>query len=123
MELNYVNTLPLGGFNYDNCLRNKALEANLGKEKKLSYTKTGTTICGIIFNVSSQSMPDKCRNIDEFVVSRKESLLQLTPVPPEAASSVIRTARRSITSLLTSSAAGLEPLLTVTTSLVSKDKF
>ena len=56
MELNYVNTLPLGGFNYDNCLRNKALEANPSKDKKLSYTKTGTTICGIIFDVSMGSM-------------------------------------------------------------------
>ena len=53
MELNYVNALPLGGFNYDNCLRNKALEANLPAGKKLSFTKTGTTICGIVFNVSS----------------------------------------------------------------------
>ena len=55
MELNYINSLPLGGFNYDNCLRNKALEANLGADKKLSFTKTGTTICGIIFDVSSPS--------------------------------------------------------------------
>ena len=55
MELNYVNTLPLGGFNYDNCLRNKALEANLAPDKKLSYTKTGTTICGVIFKVSMPS--------------------------------------------------------------------
>ena len=33
MELNYMNNLPLGGFNYDNCLRNKALQANLKPEK------------------------------------------------------------------------------------------
>ena len=25
MELNYLNAIPQGGFNYDNCLRNKAL--------------------------------------------------------------------------------------------------
>ena len=52
MELNYMNTLPLGGFNYDNCLRNKALEANLPADKQLKYTKTGTTICGVVFAVS-----------------------------------------------------------------------
>jgi len=52
MELNYMNNLPLGGFNYDNCLRNKALEANLKPDKKLKFTKTGTTICGCVFAVS-----------------------------------------------------------------------
>ena len=52
MELNYMNNLPLGGFNYDNCLRNKAIEANLPADKKLKFTKTGTTICGCVFNVS-----------------------------------------------------------------------
>jgi len=25
MDLNYMKDLPLGGFNYDNCIRNKAL--------------------------------------------------------------------------------------------------
>jgi len=44
-----MNNLPLGGFNYDNCLRNKALEANLKPDKKLKFTKTGTTICGCVF--------------------------------------------------------------------------
>ena len=52
MELNYMNNLPLGGFNYENCLRNKAIEANLPADKKLSFTKTGTTICGCVFKVS-----------------------------------------------------------------------
>ena len=47
-----MNNLPLGGFNYDNCLRNKALEANLKPDKKLKFTKTGTTICGAVFAVS-----------------------------------------------------------------------
>jgi len=60
MELNYINSLPLGGFNYDNCLRNKALEANLSADKKLSFTKTGTTICGIIFDVSCPSWAHIC---------------------------------------------------------------
>ena len=48
--MNYLDDLPLGGFNYDNCLRNKALLENGTKEKKeLTYTKTGTTICGCLF--------------------------------------------------------------------------
>jgi 20S proteasome subunit beta 2 len=51
MDLNYINTLPLGGFNYDNCLRNKALEANGGVNPPKTM-KTGTTICGLIFKVS-----------------------------------------------------------------------
>ena len=44
--------MPLGGFNFDNCLRNTALEANTNSTHKTSYTKTGTTICGVVFNVS-----------------------------------------------------------------------
>lgn len=51
MDLDYVKTLPLGGFNYDNCIRNKALEANGGVLPPKTM-KTGTTICGIIFKVS-----------------------------------------------------------------------
>ena len=55
MELNYINTLPQGGFNYDNCLRNTAL-MNHAKNgaKAMSHMKTGTTICGLIFKVSIQ---------------------------------------------------------------------
>lgn len=50
MELKYIDTLPKSGFNYDNCLRNNALLAtNPNKAHQLSYTKTGTTICGVIF--------------------------------------------------------------------------
>lgn len=31
MELSYMESLPVGGFNYDNCLRNKALaESKVG---------------------------------------------------------------------------------------------
>ena len=51
----YVNDLPLGGFNYDNCIRNKALLANakqVGGSGQLRHAKTGTTICGVIFAVS-----------------------------------------------------------------------
>ena len=52
VELNYLEQVPLGGFNYDNCLRNTALESQTNMKHKTSYTKTGTTICGVIFNVS-----------------------------------------------------------------------
>ena len=45
-----MDALPRGGFNYDNCLRNKALlESNPAAAGKMTYTKTGTTICGCIF--------------------------------------------------------------------------
>ena len=43
----------LGGFNYDNCIRNKALTesgASALAASSLSFKKTGTTICGAIFN-------------------------------------------------------------------------
>ena len=54
-QVSYIETLPLGGFNYDNCIRNKALLANAaqkGGAGQLMHAKTGTTICGIIFAVS-----------------------------------------------------------------------
>ena len=51
MELGYMNALPVGGFNYDNCLRNNALDASR-PENKIKTTKTGTTICGLLFDVS-----------------------------------------------------------------------
>ena len=51
MDLDYIKTLPLGGFNYDNCIRNKALETSGGVVPPKTM-KTGTTICGIIFKVS-----------------------------------------------------------------------
>jgi len=37
-----------GGFNFDNCLRNKFLETS-GNIKGPQYTKTGTTIVGLIY--------------------------------------------------------------------------
>ena len=52
VELNYLQAVPLGGFNYDNCIRNTALEAHAKNNIKHSFTKTGTTICGVVFNVS-----------------------------------------------------------------------
>jgi len=53
-DLAYMKTLQsqLGGWNYDNCLRNKALleSGAIGKDKiKVKETSTGTTICGCIF--------------------------------------------------------------------------
>jgi len=53
VELNYLEQVPLGGFNYDNCLRNTALLAQTKVGHKTTYTKTGTTICGVVFQVSA----------------------------------------------------------------------
>ena len=54
MELNYLQHLPLGGFNFDNCIRNKAL-ASQGLATPIKTVKTGTTICGVIWKVLSQT--------------------------------------------------------------------
>lgn len=53
MELSYLDALPKGGFNYDNCLRNKAIEQNTAGAGTTGqkHMKTGTTICGIVFKV------------------------------------------------------------------------
>ena len=50
MELDYINALNLGGFNYDNCIRNKAIESGAGVLPPRAM-KTGTTICGAIYKV------------------------------------------------------------------------
>lgn len=48
-----MNDLKTGGFNYDNCIRNKAMqENNIQGTGNMKYTKTGTTICGLVFKVS-----------------------------------------------------------------------
>jgi hypothetical protein len=55
MDLKYMEALPAeSGFNYDNCLRNKALLANrgMGLQTNIATMKTGTTICGLIYRVS-----------------------------------------------------------------------
>lgn len=54
MELGYIDTLQqnIGGFNYDNCLRNTALLAQSKTATQVKTMKTGTTICGIIFKVT-----------------------------------------------------------------------
>ena len=62
----------LGGFNYDNCIRNKALAesgASALAASSLSFKKTGTTICGAIFNVSFFNK--------ELIFFRKELYWQL----------------------------------------------
>ena len=58
MELSYIDTLQehLGGFNYDNCLRNTAMMAQSKMSTKVKTMKTGTTICGIIFKVSPANL-------------------------------------------------------------------
>lgn len=69
MELNYMNALPqTGGFNYDNCIRNKALTANMGMGLKTNVAPmtTGTTICGVIFDVSHKSQITKTLNALEW---------------------------------------------------------
>jgi hypothetical protein len=57
MELSYIETLQqnIGGFNYDNCLRNTAMQAQ-SKMGAVKTMKTGTTICGILFKVVYQSL-------------------------------------------------------------------
>ena len=54
MDLSYIKEIPQGGFNYDNCLRNKALQesGNKGGPTQVKTMKTGTTICGVVFAVS-----------------------------------------------------------------------
>lgn len=59
VELNYLEQVPLGGFNFDNCIRNTALEAQTNMTHKSSFTKTGTTICGVVFNVSALTLHSK----------------------------------------------------------------
>lgn len=50
MELDYLNALPLGGFNFDNAIRNKAM-AESGILQVPKTMKTGTTICGVLIKV------------------------------------------------------------------------
>ena len=54
MELGYIDSLQqtLGGFNYENCLRNTAMLAQSKVGNTVKTMKTGTTICGVLFNVS-----------------------------------------------------------------------
>ena len=61
-QVSYVESLPLGGFNYDNCVRNKALMEHAktkGGAGEMKLAKTGTTICGVVFKVSTLKYPSQ----------------------------------------------------------------
>ena len=92
-ELGYMKTLPQeAGFDYSNCLRNKALLNNVGMGLKTNVQnmKTGTTICGLIYKVSD--FVELTKKLDRTV------LLSLpTLVPLVALSLETRTVRRSTT--------------------------
>ena len=58
MELSYLKHLPQAsgaGFNFDNCIRNKALTEGGVTKVAPKFMKTGTTICGAIWKVSLPS--------------------------------------------------------------------
>ena len=47
MELPYAKSIQIGGFSFENALRNKVLEEKVGLKTKM--TSTGTTIVGCCF--------------------------------------------------------------------------
>ena len=63
MELSYLSTLPQGGFNFDNCIRNKALAESSAMSTPVKTMKTGTTICGIIFKVRKRDAWGRFRSL------------------------------------------------------------
>lgn len=82
MELQYIKALEstVGGFNYDNCLRNRALiESKTDNKSSLSYTKTGTTICGVVFKVSTPFSKNKLGYRMEFASQLIPDLLEEIP--------------------------------------------
>ena len=118
MELEYLKALPTGGFNFDNCIRNRAL-AESGMIQQPKQMKTGTTICGVIYKVSP------CLYLPFLppwhlltLLSRTEWSWPQTPEPQAGLSWVTRTARRSTILLQTSSVAALARPPTATTSQV-----
>ena len=107
MELQYMKALEgqVGGFNYDNSLRNRALiESKAENKTSLQYTKTGTTICGVVFKVSL--IPSTKLGYRMAFVSLL--ILDLQAELP----SVTKTASRFITWLQIFTRAELEPPLT-----------
>lgn len=111
MNTDYIKQLPVGGFNYDNCIRNKALlESNALGENKLSHMKTGTTICGAIFNVSSYFV----KVLSHFKLKYRK-VLSSPPIPELQVDqpSETRTVRRFIIWLQISTAQVQEPPLIV----------
>ena len=121
MELNYIETLPLGGFNFDNCIRNTALAAqNIVTPPK--SMKTGTTICGVIWKVSRINQILYINQLYYLILTLHNRMvfawlliLELLYVQ----SLVTRTARRSTILLPTFSAAELVQLQTAITLLVT----
>jgi hypothetical protein len=51
MELKYMQEMQEGGFDFSNCLRNRALEHGSQVVVPARATKTGTTIVGLKFKV------------------------------------------------------------------------
>ena len=102
MNTEYMNSLPVGGFNYDNCIRNNALVETAMSGGKLTHMKTGTTICGMIFKVS---LFPKVINL----LYRMESFSLPIPEPPEEPLSETKIAKRFIISLQIFTVRELEP--------------
>ena len=111
MELSYMKSLPLGGFNFDNCIRNKALEQSK-PGNQVKTMKTGTTICGVVFKVSANTSIITCLYRMELYWLLILELLVVTSLE-------IRTVKRFITWLQTFTAQVLELLLIAITLLVS----
>ena len=58
-----MNNLPLGGFNYENCLRNKAIEANLPADKnceKIHKLAPNIFCCGAGTAADCEHVTGKC---------------------------------------------------------------
>jgi hypothetical protein len=106
MELKYMQEMQEGGFDFSNCLRNRALEHGSQVTVPARATKTGTTIVGLKFKVRLRKL------IPAF---RTEFAWLPTPEPLAALWLETRTARRSTSWLPTSTFAEQELLLTATT--------
>ena len=136
MELNYLNQVPLGGFSYDNCVRNTALQAQTKMAPQMKFSKTGTTICGCIFDVSLRNSEYReSTGVAHFLPAfftaelifymyavayyRAEWHSLLIPEPLQVRSLLTRTARSSTFWPLTFSALVQELLPIASTSLVS----
>lgn len=78
-QVSYVDSMALGGFNYDNCIRNKAMLANVkdkGASGQLRLAKTGTTICGIVFKVRN---PPTLSELSLFALLKMSHLAGFLP--------------------------------------------
>jgi 20S proteasome subunit beta 2 len=78
-DLTYVNAVSEGGFNYDNCLRNKAL-TDSKPQNQPKFTKTGTTIVGCVFKDGAVIAADTRCTAGSMVGSQRvEKLHDLAP--------------------------------------------